>query len=219
MKNLQGEKIGEYDYNYRYRDTHITHRIEEFFDPARKIRFVLLKKETRKGESFVRLPSSLWVTCPGYPPLVTDSGVRSLPGQKQSSFFAGLPTIKSEEHIRAFDNYLKEHLAPLGVDYEQCSKKLKEREIAKKMGMTGFMYASQELFDEEKVLRFLDVVCKAYEQVLNCEACECDVRKWTEWIIGEQAVNEYHLFKEWGFDVPVSGQRAFFTMMMDEREP
>jgi hypothetical protein len=40
---------------------------------------------------------------------------------------------------------------------------------------------------------------------------------WTEMIMGYQADFEYHLFRKWGFDVPLSAQRAFFTIMMGPR--
>jgi hypothetical protein len=36
-------------------------------------------------------------------------------------------------------------------------------------------------------------------------------------IMGPQADFEYHLFKEWGFDVPLSAQKAFFTMLVGPR--
>jgi len=218
MKNLMGNKIAEYDYNYRYRETNITHRIEEFLDEEKNIRLVLLKKETSKGEYFVKLPSSIWVTCPGYPPLSTDSALQNVPGKKQTLFFAGLPTVQSSEHIRIFDNYLSERLSQFGIDYEQSSKELKERTLAQNLKMTGFVHFKKDVLDETFAPQILDIVCKAYEEVLKSDPCECPVNEWRERIIGKQAINEYYLFKNDGFDVPLSGQRAFFTMLMDERD-
>ena len=219
MKNLQGDKIADYDYNYTYKQTRITHKIEEFYDSKRKIRLVLLRKETRKGDMFIKLPSSIWVTCPGYPPLSTDAAMKNSADGKLSLFFAGLPTVQSNQHIKIFDDYLKEKLTPLGVDYEASSKALKERSAAKNIAITGFIYMKHDVIDEDIASRFLGIVCDAYELVLQSEAHECPVHEWRERIIGEQAVSEFYLFKNGGFDVPLSGQRAFFTMLMDEREP
>ena len=56
-----------------------------------------------------------------------------------------------------------------------------------------------------------------YREVLASKPQPCPVGLWTEMIMGPQADFEYHLFKKWGFDVPLSAQRAFFTMMMGPR--
>ncbi|RMF94805.1 MAG: hypothetical protein D6734_06920 [Candidatus Schekmanbacteria bacterium] len=218
MKQLMGEKIAEYDYNYRYKETYIWHKIEEFYDEAKKIRFVLLKKETRKGEYFVKLPSSIWVTCPGYPPLSTDSALQNLPGKKQTLFFAGLPTVQSQEHIKIFDNFLSEKLKPFGIDYEKSSKELKKRTLSRNISITGFLHFKKDILDEDFAPQILDIVCAAYGKVIQSSPYECPVNEWRERIIEKQAINEYYLFKKDGFDVPLSGQRAFFTMLMDERE-
>jgi hypothetical protein len=219
MKNLQGEKIAEYDYNYTYQKTQITHKIEEFFEPQRGIRLVLLRKETRKGDNFVRLPSSLWVTCEGYPPLSTDAALKSVSGEDLTLFFAGLPTVRSDEHVKIFDEYLKEKLAPLGLDYDKQSKLLKETPLGNDVRITGFIYMKKDVLDEQMAPQFLDIVCDAHGHVLNSEPHACPVDEWRQMIIGKQAITEYHMFKQWGFDVPLSGQRAFFTMIMDKREP
>lgn len=219
MKRLMGKQIAEYDYNYRYRETNITHRIEEFLDEEKKIRLVLLRKETRKGEFFVKLPSSIWVTHPDYPPLSTDSALQNLPGgKKQTLFFAGLPTVQSEEHVRIFDDYLKGRLGAFGIDYEKSSNELKERIRSKNLKITGFVHFKKDVLDEDFAPQILEIVCSAYLEVLKSTPCECPVNEWRERIIGQQAINEYYTFKNDGFDVPLSGQRAFFTMLMDERE-
>ncbi|MBI5374301.1 MAG: hypothetical protein HZA77_02635 [Candidatus Schekmanbacteria bacterium] len=218
MENLKGEKIGEYDYNYRYKSTYITHHIDEFFDEKRKIRLVLLKKETRKGDIFVKLPSSIWVTCPGYPPLSTDAALQHVFDRDLTLFFAGLPTVQSETHIKIFDGYLREKLAAKGIDYDKHSKELKEKTLARKINMTGFLYMKKDVIDESLAPSLLDIVCSAYEEVLKSEPCECPVNDWVQRIVGDQSVTEFHLFKKEGFDVPLSGQRAFFTMLLDQRE-
>lgn len=218
MKNLQGEKIGDYDYNYTYKKTRITHKIEEFYDSKRDIRFVLLRKETRKGDKFIKLPSSLWVTCSGYPPLSTDAALHNAFGRDMTYFYAGMPTVQSDEHIKIFDDYLRGELSPLGIDYESCSRLLKERPMSKEIPTTGFVYNKKDVLDEELAPHLLEKVCKAYEEVLKSEPCECPVNMWVDRILGDQTSREYFIFKKGGFDVPFSGQRAFFTIIMDRRE-
>ena len=60
---------------------------------------------------------------------------------------------------------------------------------------------------------------KAYEKVLESKPQKCPISLFVDEILGPRTVEEYHLFKKEGFDVPISGQKAFFTMMMDFRVP
>jgi len=218
MKNLQGNKIAEYNFNYNYKDTEVTHNIKEFYDEKRKISFVILEKETRRGEIFVKLPSSLWITCEGYPPLCTDASLQNVKRKTSTNFFAGLPTVQSKEHIRIFDEYLAKNLLPLGIDYfsisEQFRKRMKERNI----DITGFSYSKEDVLDKSIIDELLEIACAGYEKVLESSPCACPVNQWVDMILGQQAGNEYYLFRDYGFTVPFSAQKAFFTMMMDRRE-
>ena len=121
MIKLKGKLVGEYNYNYKYKKTKVTHRIKEFYNEKNGIRFVELKKETKKGDNFVRLPKSIWITKNGYPPLATDGAAKVARGKKLSLFFAGLPTVQSKEHIRIFDDVLRNELRKIGMDYDQLS--------------------------------------------------------------------------------------------------
>ncbi len=219
MIKLKGKLIGEYSYNYKYKKTKVTHRIKEFYNENNGIRFVELKKETKKGNNFVRLPKSIWITKDGYPPLSTDGAAKVAGGKKLSLFFAGLPTVQSKEHVRIFDDVLRNELKKIGMDYDQLSKRLKERPVAKEIGITGFIYQKNGEIDNKISDKFLPMVLKAYSKVLESKPKKCPVNLWAQRIIGKQAIIEFHLFKDEGFDVPLSAQRAFFTMMMDEREP
>ena len=219
MIKLKGKLVGEYNYNYKYKKTKVTHRIKEFYNEKNGIRFVELKKETKKGNNFVRLPKSIWITKNGYPPLATDGAAKIARGKKLSLFFAGLPTVQSKEHIRIFDDVLRNELRKIGMDYDQLSKSLKERPVAKEIGITGFIYQKNGEIDNKISDKFLPMVLKAYGRVLESKPMKCPVNLWAQRIIGKQAIVEFHLFKDEGFDVPLSAQRAFFTMMMDEREP
>ncbi len=217
MKNLQGEKIAEYNFNYDYKKTEVTHNIKEFYDDKRKISFVILEKETREGEIFVKLPSSLWVTCEGYPPLCTDASLQNVKGKISTNFFAGLPTVQSGEHIRIFDEYLTEKLSPLGVDYSSISDKFRKRMKERNIDITGFSYSKEDVLDKDLINQFLKIACAGYEKVLESSPCGCPVNQWVDMILGSQAENEYYLFRDYGFTVPFSAQKAFFTMMMDKR--
>ena len=219
MIRLKGKLIGNYNYTYSYKDTKVTHKIKEYYNAENKIRYVELKKETKKGKNFVRLPKSIWITKDGYPPLSTDGAAKVAHGKKLSLFFAGLPTVQSKEHIKIFDDVLRNELRKIGMDYDQLSKSLKERPVAKEVGITGFIYQKPGEINNKISDKFLPMVLKAYSRVLESEPAKCPVHLWRERIIGKQAIVEFHLFKDEGFDVPLSAQRAFFTMMMDDREP
>ncbi|OGL43046.1 MAG: hypothetical protein A2042_03765 [Candidatus Schekmanbacteria bacterium GWA2_38_11] len=218
MIKLKGKKVGNYNFTYTYKETKATHKIKEYYNEKDGVRMVILEKETRKGENFVKLPNSLWITRDGYPPLATDGAMKRVPGRTVSLFFAGLPTVQSQEHIRIFDDVLRNELKGIGLDYDQMSKAIKERDVAKEIQMTGFLYLKKEEIDENICDRFMPMVLKAYGKVLESDPMPCPVDLWRERIIGKQAIIEYHLFKDEGFDVPLSAQRAFFTMMIDERE-
>jgi len=216
---LKGKLIGNYSFNYTCKDTKVTHKIKEYYNEKNGIRMVLLKKETKKGENFVKLPKSLWITRDGYPPLATDGAMKKVSGNILSLFFAGLPTVQSKEHVEIFDGSLREDLKKIGLDYDELSKIIKQGDITKEIPITGFLYLKKGELDENISDKFLQMVLKAYARVLQSKPMECPVNLWRKRIIGEQSVKEYHLFKNEGFDVPLSAQRAFFTMMIDEREP
>lgn len=218
MKNLQGKKIAEYNFNYNYKKTYVTHNIKEFYDDKRKIIFVILEKETREGEIFIKLPSSLWVTCKGYPPLCTDASLQNVKGKISTNFFAGLPTVQSKEHIRIFDEYLAEQLSPLGIDYASISGQFRKRMKDRNVDITGFSYSKADVLDNGFIRQLLEIACAGYEKVLESSPCECPVNEWVDMILGQQAGNEYHIFRDYGFAVPFSAQKAFFTIMMDKRE-
>jgi len=192
------KEIGEYTYNYRYRETTVNHHIKEYCEEGEETRIVILEKETRKEDNFVRLPQSLWITREGYPPLSTDGALQKVKGSFSTLYYAGMPTIQSEEHISIFDDAMRGELEELNLDYTQLSTRIKT--------------------DDEKLLKILqDKVLKSYTKVLASKPHRCPIELWTEMIMGPQAEFEYHLFKKWGFDVPLSAQRAFFTIMMGPR--
>ena len=56
------KEIGEYTYNYRYHETTVSHHIREYYEEEKETRVVILEKETKKGDNFLRLPQSLWIT-------------------------------------------------------------------------------------------------------------------------------------------------------------
>ncbi len=101
--------------------------------------------------------------------------------------------------------------------------------IGKSAGFCDFTFA-QAIFpvienkdwDLQSVMKLLEVmqdkVLKSYTKVLASPPHKCPVDHWTEMIMGPQADFEYHLFKNWGFDVPLSAQRAFFTVMLGPRK-
>ena len=76
IQGLLGKEIGNYIYTYRYYETEVTQKIKEYYQEEKDIRVVILEKETRKGDAFVRLPRSLWITKDGYPPLSTDGVIQ-----------------------------------------------------------------------------------------------------------------------------------------------
>ena len=90
MIKLKGKLIGNYSYNYKFKETRVTHKIKEYYNETDGIRFVALKKETRKGDNFVKLPKSIWITRDGYPPLSTDGAAKRASGKDLSLFFAGM---------------------------------------------------------------------------------------------------------------------------------
>ena len=218
MKNLQGKKIGEYDFNYTYKDTRVTHKIEEFYHAERGITMVTLRKETRKGDYFAKIPGGLWVTKDGYPPLVTDSSLQHVKGKHLTLYIAAIPTVQSEEHINIFDNSLREDLKELGLDYDQLSRGVKEGDMSSDITITGFMYIKKGENDPTIVNVLQDKALKAYSKVLESSPKPCPVHLWRKKMIGPQPEFEYHHFKIRGFDVPLSAQRAFFTMMFGTKE-
>jgi hypothetical protein len=233
---LKGKQVGEYNYDYWYLGTKVHHNIKEYYHQEKGIRMVVLEKETRKGDLFVKLPHSLWVTKDGYPPLVTDAALKNPLGMK-TLYFAGLPTVQSQDHIRIFDNTLRNELKPMGFDYDQLSKKIKEGALLKNFPITGFFYLKEGVLDPENfpitgffylkegVLdpempkKFEEPVLRAYAKVLQSKPQRCPIKLFIDEILGPRTVEEYHLFRNEGFDVPFSGQKAFFTMMMDFRIP
>lgn len=218
MKNLQGKKIGEYDFNYTYKDTRVTHKIEEFYHSEKGITMVTIQKETRKGDYFARIPGGLWITKDGYPPLVTDSSLQHVKSKHLTLYFAGMPTVQSEEHINIFDNSLREDLKELELDYDQLSKGVKEGDMSSDITITGFMYIKKGENDLTIVNVLQDKVLKAYSKVLESGPKPCPVHLWREKMIGSQPEYEYHHFKIRGFDVPLSAQKASFTMTFGARD-
>jgi hypothetical protein len=217
---LQGKQIAEYNYDYWYLGTKVHHNIKEYYHKEKGIRMAVLEKETRKGDKFVRLPHSLWITKEGYPPLVTDTALKN-PHGMQTIYFAGLPTVQSQEHIKIFDDTLRKELKEMGLDYDQLSRRIKEGggEFKKKFPITGFFYDKQGTLDPEILKEFEKRVLKAYAKVLESNRQKCPINLFIDEILGPKTVMEYHLFKKEGFEVPFNGQKAFFTMMMDFREP
>jgi hypothetical protein len=219
FSGLKGEQVGEYNYNYWYLSTKVYHIIKEYYHQEKGVRMAILEKETRKGDFFVKLPHSLWVTKDGYPPLVTDAGSQRTPLVTRAGYFACLPTVQSEEHIKIFDDSLREGLREMGFDYDQLSKGIKEGQFFKQFPMTGFIYRKDGTTDAGMLNEFEPRVLRAYAQVLESKPMRCPIQLFIKEILGPQTVMEYHQFKNGGFDVPFSAQKAFFTIMMDFRVP
>ncbi|MFC1591158.1 hypothetical protein ACFL43_01405 [Thermodesulfobacteriota bacterium] len=211
------QKIGEYNYNYTYQGTEVDHRIEEYYQQENETRIVVVEKETRRGDNFIRLPQTLWITRAGYPPLSTDGVLQKIDGSLLTLFFAGLPTVQSAAHIRIFDEALRGELQALGLDYDQLSGMVKSGQLFKGSTITGFVCPKKGVHDKELIETLQDRVLKSYARVLDAEPCACPVEQWADMIMGPQADFEYHLFKKWGFDVPLAAQRAFFTIMVGPR--
>ena len=218
LSRLQGKQIAEYNYDYWYLETTVTHKIKEYYHKEKDIKMVVLEKETRKGKLFVKLPHSLWITKDGYPPLVTDAALKNPQGEK-TIYFAGLPTVQSKDHIKIFDDTLRKRLKEMGLDYDLLSKKIKEGELLKNFPITGFVYIKEGTLEPDIFREFEKRVLEAYERVLESKPQKCPIELFIKNILGPTTVREYHLFKDEGFDVPFSGQKAFFTMMMDFRSP
>ena len=211
------KEIGEYTYNYRYRETTVNHHIKEYYKEGAETRVVILEKETRKGDNFIRLPQSLWITRGGYPPLSTDGALQQVRGNCSTLYFAGMPTVQSEEHIRIFDDAMSKELEELNLNYHQLSTRIKTGQLFKNCTINGFVYNKKGTHDTKLLEVLQDKVLKSYTKVLASKPQRCPIELWTDMIMGPQADFEYHLFKGWGFDVPLSAQRAFFTVMMGPR--
>ena len=211
------EQVGDYSYNYHYGETRVTHHLTEHFDEEERTRVVILEKETRKGDNFVRLPKSLWITREGYPPLSTDGALQQIGEIRSTLYFAGMPTVQSEEHIRSFDDAMSKALGEINLDYSQLSTPIKTGQLFKNCTINGFVYTKRGEHDGPFIEVLQDKALTAYREVLALPPQPCPVELWTDMIMGPQADFEYHLFKKWGFDVPLSAQRAFFTMMMGPR--
>jgi hypothetical protein len=218
LLGLQGKQVGEYTYNYWYRDTNVTHTMREYYHEKKAVRTVVLEKETKKGDLFVRLPHSLWITKDGYPPLVTDGALKNPLGDL-TLYFAALPTVQSDDHIKIFDDALTQELKGMGLDYGELSKDLKAGRLIKNFPITGFFYKKDGVLNRSLLDEFEEKALKAYERVLQSKPKKCPVELFVKEILGPRTVDEYHFFKEEGFDVPLSAQRAFFTIMMDFRTP
>jgi hypothetical protein len=218
MQGLLGKEIGNYTYTYRFYETEVSQKIKEYYQEEKDIRVVVLEKETRKGDSFVRLPKSLWITKEGYPPLSTDGVIQQVLGKKLTLYYAGLPTIQSEEHIRIFEGTMRKELKDLDLDYDQLSQAIRGGGIFRGCTIVGFVYMKKGEHDLEILNRIQDKVLKAYGEVLKSKPRKCPVHLWTDMIMGPQAEFEYHLFKKEGFEVPLNAQRAFFTLLMGPRE-
>lgn len=217
LSSSKGKQIAEYNYNYWYQGTTVRHNIKEYYYQERGIRTAVLEKETRKGDFFVKLPHSLWITKDGYPPLVTDGALKNHP-RNRTSYFAALPTVQSQDHIKKFDDSLNKGLKEMGLDYNQLSRELKEGKLINNFPITGFLYRKKDILDSEMLKEFEKRALKAYEKVLESKPQRCPVELFIKEILGPRTVAECSLFKKEGFDVPLSAQRAFFTMMMDYRE-
>jgi len=218
LSRLQGKQIAEYNYNYWYLGTTVNHTIREYYQQEKGTRMVVLEKETRKGDIFVKLPHSLWVTRDGYPPLVTDAAVKNPQGLK-TIYFAGIPTVQRKDHIKIFDDTLRTGLKDMGLDYDLLSRKLKAGELLQNFPITGFVYRKEGTLEPGIFKEFEKRVLEAYEKVLESKPQKCPVELFIRYILGVTAAREYQLFKDEGFDVPFSGQKAFFTMMMEFRSP
>jgi len=211
------KEIGEYNYNYKYGETTVTHHMKEYFQEEDKTRIVILEKETRKGDNYIRLPRTLWITRDGYPPLSTDGALQKIGDSLLTLYFAGLPTVQSKEHIRIFDDSMREQLKEIGLDYDQLSPMIKSGKMFKGCTITGFIFTKKGVHDMALIETIQDKVLKSYTKVLAAPPCPCPIEQWSNMIMGPQADFEYHLFKEWGFDVPLSAQKAFFTMLVGPR--
>jgi hypothetical protein len=218
LSDLKGKQIAEYNYNYWYLGTTVNHNIKEYHNQEKDINMVVLEKETRKGNYFIKLPHSLWVTKDGYPPLVTDAALKNPLGLK-TIYFAGLPTVQSKDHIKTFDDTLRKTLKEMDLNYDLLSKKIKEGKLLKNLPITGFVYIKEGKLEPDIFKEFEKRVVEAYERVLESKPQKCPIELFIKNILGSTTVREYYLFKEEGFDVPFSGQKAFFTMMMDFRSP
>jgi len=211
------KKVGEYTYNYQYGETTVTHHMQEYYQDADDTRVVLLEKETRKQDNFIRLPQTIFISRRGYPPLATDAALQQLNEKRMTLYFAGLPTVQSEEHIRIFDQAMTEELRELGLDYAQASAMIKSGKLFNNITITGFVTTKQGGHDLDFISAMRDKVLASYVKVLAAPPRQCPVEQWGELLMGPQADFEYHLFKKWGFDVPLSAQKAFFTMMSGPR--
>ena len=214
---FHAKELGEYTYNYRYGETTVSHHLTEYCEEEKGTRIVILKKETRKGENFIRLPQSLWITSEGYPPLSTDGALKQVGEHRSTHYFAGMPTVQSEDHARIFDTAMGEALKELGLDYDRLSARVKSGQLFKNCTIAGFVHTAGGVHDGALLEILQDKALRCYAEVLASRPGPCPVELWTEMIMGPQADFEYHLFKQWGFDVPLSAQRAFFTMMMGPR--
>ena len=210
-------EIGEYTYNYRYLETTVSHHIREYFGEEEGTRIITVQKETRRNGDFVQLPQSIWITKEGYPPLSTDGALQQLGDNLLTLYFAGLPTVQSEEHISIFDSALSEELKTLNLDYGKLSEGVKAGQLFKGCTITGFVYTVRETHDLGCLEALQEKVLKSYAKVLSSKQQKCPIEFWTEMIMEAQADFEYHLFRKWGFDVPLAAQRAFFTIMMGLR--
>ena len=83
------KEIGEYTYNYRYGETTVSHHLMEYYEEEKGTRVIILEKETRKGDNFVRLPQSLWITREGYPPFLPTVHFSRLENISQPSTLPG----------------------------------------------------------------------------------------------------------------------------------
>jgi hypothetical protein len=89
--------------------------------------------------------------------------------------------------------------------------------LFKNCTIAGFVYKKKGAHDAKFLEVLQDKTLKSYTKVLASKPQKCPITLWTEMIMGPQAEFEYHLFKKWGFEVPLSAQRAFFTIMMGPR--
>ena len=128
---FETKEIGEYTYNYRYGETTVRHHLTEYDEEKKGTRVVILEKETRKGDNFVRLPQSLWITREGYPTLSTDGALQQVGEHQSTLYFAGMPTVQSEEHISIFDAAMRQELKELDLNYDQLSTPIKTGQIFK----------------------------------------------------------------------------------------
>ncbi len=153
----------------------------------------------------------------GYPPLSTDGALQKIGDSLLTLYFAGLPTVQSGEHIRIFDDSMREQLKEIGLDYDQLSPMIKSGKMFKGCTITGCIFTKKGVHDMAVIETIQDKVLKSYTKVLAAPPCPCPIEQWSNMIMGPQADFEYHLFKEWGFDVPLSAQKAFFTMLVGPR--